>query len=231
LLRSLVRTREDTRFCRTQLFGLSRTILWRLGADLAEAGTLDDPMDVLDLTASEVLGAFDGTLPGGGPDVLRGLAAVRRAERSRHRDAPPPPPLLSVPAAAPVAAALARARPVGKAESRDGDVLRGLGSGGGTVRGRAKVVLDPGVPPAGCAGRILIARETDPGWLPLMIAASGLVVERGTLLSHTAVTGRLLGVPAAVAVGGAVARIPDGAWIELDGRAGTVRVLDGRARR
>ncbi|MFG1855845.1 PEP/pyruvate-binding domain-containing protein [Actinomadura geliboluensis] len=231
LLRSLVRTREDTRFCRTQLFGLSRTILWRLGADLAEAGALDDPMDVLDLTASEVLGAFDGTLPGAGPDVLRGLAAVRRAERGRHRDAPPPPPLLSVPAAVPVAAALARARPVGKAESRDGDVLRGLGSGGGTVRGRAKVVLDPGVPPAGCAGRILIARETDPGWLPLMIAASGLVVERGTLLSHTAVTGRLLGVPAAVAVGGAVARIPDGAWIELDGRAGTVRVLDGRARR
>lgn len=48
---------------------------------------------------------------------------------------------------------------------------------------------------------------------------------------HTAVTGRLLGVPAAVAVGGAVARIPDGAWIELDGRAGTVRILDERARR
>ncbi|MCQ0020557.1 PEP-utilizing enzyme [Actinomadura madurae] len=64
-----------------------------------------------------------------------------------------------------------------------------------------------------------------------MIAASGLVVERGTLLSHTAVTGRLLGVPTAVAVGGAVARIPDGAWIELDGRAGTVRVLDERATR
>ncbi|WP_268248551.1 PEP-utilizing enzyme, partial [Actinomadura livida] len=105
-------------------------------------------------------------------------------------------------------------------------VLRGLGSSGGTVRGRAKVVLDPGIAPADCAGRILVARETDPGWLPLMITASGLVVERGTLLSHTAVTGRLLGVPAAVAVGGAVGRIPDGAWIELDGRAGTVRILD-----
>ncbi|WP_245666393.1 PEP-utilizing enzyme, partial [Actinomadura latina] len=110
----------------------------------------------------------------------------------------------------------------------DSDVLRGLGSSGGTVRGRAKIVLDPGIPPADCAGRILVARETDPGWLSLMIAASGLVVERGTLLSHTAVTGRLLGVPAAVAVGGAVDRIPDGAWIELDGRAGTVRVLTGR---
>ncbi|WP_396445815.1 PEP/pyruvate-binding domain-containing protein [Actinomadura sp.] len=233
--RWLVRTREDTRFCRTQLFGLSRTVLWRLGEDLAAAGALDDPMDVLDLTVEEVIGAFDGTLPGSGPCGLRGLAAVRRAERDRHRDAPPPPALLSLPAGRPVAAALACARPAGDRRLLDGgpagpagDLLRGLGSSGGTVRGRAKVVLDPGIPPADCAGRILVARETDPGWLSLMIAASGLVVERGTLLSHTAVTGRLLGVPAAVAVGGAVARIPDGAWIELDGRAGTVRVLTGQ---
>ncbi|TDD81247.1 phosphoenolpyruvate synthase [Actinomadura darangshiensis] len=226
LLRWFVRTREDTRFCRTQLFGLSREVLWRLGADLAATGALDDPADVLDLTAEEVIGAFDGTLPGAD---LRGLARVRRAERARHRDVPPPPALFSVPAGRPVAAVLPHARPAGEPARADGDVLHGLGSSGGTVRGRAKVVLDPGIPPAGCAGRILLARETDPGWLSLMIAASGLVVERGTLLSHTAVTGRLLGVPTAVAVGGAVDRIPDGAWIELDGRAGTVRVLDRRA--
>ncbi|WP_033331677.1 PEP/pyruvate-binding domain-containing protein [Actinomadura welshii] len=229
LMRWFVRAREDTRFCRTQLFGFSREVLWRLGAELAAAGALDDPMDVLDLTADEVTGAFDGTLPGAD---LRGLAAVRRAERVRHLDVPLPPALFSVPAGRPVAAALAHARPVGPRPPADGgDLLRGLGSSGGTVRGRAKVVLDPGIAPAGCAGRILVARETDPGWLSLMIAASGLVVERGTLLSHTAVTGRLLGVPTAVAVGGAVARIPDGAWIELDGRAGTVRVLDERATR
>ncbi|NKZ09179.1 phosphoenolpyruvate synthase, partial [Actinomadura latina] len=85
MMRWLVRTREDTRFCRTQLFGLSRTVLWRLGADLAEAGALDDPMDVLDLTVEEAIGAFDGTLPGSGPCGLRGIVAVRRAERDRHR--------------------------------------------------------------------------------------------------------------------------------------------------
>ncbi|MEU8799827.1 PEP/pyruvate-binding domain-containing protein [Spirillospora sp. NPDC048819] len=228
MIRWFVRTREDARFLRTQLFGLSREVMWRLGEHLAEAGMLDDPMDVLDLTVEEVTGAFDGTLPG---SDLRGLAAVRRAERDRRRAGPPPPALLSMPAGRPVAAALPQARPAGAPQVREeagGRVLRGLGSSGGTVRGRAKVVLDPGIAPAGCAGRILVARETDPGWLPLMIAASGLVVERGTLLSHTAVTGRLLGVPTAVAVAGAAGRIPDGAWIELDGRAGTVRVLDER---
>jgi phosphoenolpyruvate synthase/pyruvate phosphate dikinase len=108
----------------------------------------------------------------------------------------------------------------------DPSALRGLGSSGGIVRGRAKVVLDPRVQPDDCQGRILIARETDPGWLMLMIAASGIVVERGTLLSHTAITGRLLGIPTVVAVRGATTSIPDGALIELDGTAGTVTILN-----
>ncbi len=93
------------------------------------------------------------------------------------------------------------------------------------MRGRAKVVLDPSTDPDLAAGRILVARETDPGWLFLMMSATGMVVERGTLLSHTAITGRLLGVPTVVAVPGATTAIPDGAWIELDGAAGTVRLL------
>ena len=75
--------------------------------------------------------------------------------------------------------------------------------------------------------RILVARETDPGWLFLMMSSKALVVERGTLLSHTAVTGRLLGIPTVVSVPGATTRIPDGALIEVDGSAGTVRILEG----
>ncbi len=55
----------------------------------------------------------------------------------------------------------------------------------------------------------------------------GIVVERGSLLSHTAITGRLLGIPTVVAVPGATTAIADGGWIELDGAAGTVRLLHG----
>uniref|UniRef100_UPI0010416B7D PEP/pyruvate-binding domain-containing protein n=1 Tax=Actinomadura roseirufa TaxID=2094049 RepID=UPI0010416B7D len=103
LMRWFVRVREDTRFCRTQLFGVSREVLWRLGARLAEEGLLDAPGDVVDLTVEEVFGAFEGTLPGAD---LRGLASVRSAERARNRAAPPPPVLMSVPAGRPVATAL-----------------------------------------------------------------------------------------------------------------------------
>ncbi|GAA1971583.1 PEP/pyruvate-binding domain-containing protein [Catenulispora subtropica] len=222
-MRAHLKAREDTRFCRTELFGLSRRVLLRLGVLLAGAGRLDGPRDVLDLTVEEVLGAFDGTLPG---SDLRALAALRRADRERWEALPAPPPRLVSLAGRPLDVARpATAAPVDGAAPDAATVLRGLASSSGVVRARARVVLDPDVPADTCRDAILIARETDPGWLFLMTAARGLVVERGTLLSHTAVTGRLLGVPTVVAVAEATARIPDGALVELDGGAGTVRIL------
>jgi pyruvate,water dikinase len=221
-MRVFTKAREDTRFCRTELYGLSRRVLFRLGEELAEAGHLDDAGDIIDLTVQEVLGAFDGTLAG---LDLRQRVAQRRAVRERHTTLPAPPSRQVTTSGT----ALATPRPAATETAADnGDgVLRGLASSAGVVRARAKVVLHPSsVPPEACQDAILVARETDPGWLFLMTAAKGLVVERGTLLSHTAITGRLLGVPTVVAVAGATERIPDGALIELDGAAGTVRVIE-----
>jgi rifampicin phosphotransferase len=45
------------------------------------------------------------------------------------------------------------------------------------------------------------------------------------LLSHPAIVSRECGFPAVVGAGDATARIPDGAMVELDGDAGTVRVI------
>ncbi|WP_353612733.1 PEP-utilizing enzyme [Streptomyces sp. NRRL S-495] len=104
-------------------------------------------------------------------------------------------------------------------------VLRGLASSSGRVRARARIVRDASVPPQSCTDRILVAKETDPGWLALMMAAKGIVVERGSLISHTAISGRMLGIPTVVAVPRALTEIPDGAWVELDGDTGTVRLL------
>jgi pyruvate,water dikinase len=223
-MRVFLRNREDTRFCRSQLIGDLRALLLRQGEHLVAAGRLDRPRDVLDLTVEEVLGAFDGTVAGAD---LRGLAAVRAAERQRWtvEDRQLPPRLETV-ADRPLTLALT-AVAAATADTGDGAVLTGLASSAGTVRGRAMVVLDPSVTAEQTGDRILVARETDPGWLFLMMSAKALVVERGTLLSHTAVTGRLLGIPTVVAVAGATTRIPDGALIEVDGAAGVVRILDG----
>jgi pyruvate,water dikinase len=103
-------------------------------------------------------------------------------------------------------------------------VLRGQGCGPGRVAARAKVVLDP-TADLDVDGEILVAPMTDPGWVFLMIASKGLVSEKGSLLSHTAIIGRELGIPTVVGVKDATALIQTGRMIEMDGQAGTVRLL------
>jgi phosphohistidine swiveling domain-containing protein len=213
VLRRFVKAREDTRLCRSQLYGISRDILYRLGRTLAEDGRLADAGDVVHLRVPEVLGAIDGT---GGSAGLPALVAQRRAELETWQAKPAPPAYLSP---------HGPGRDAARVTAAPGDVLRGLASSRGVVRAPAAVVLDPTVPVEDCRDRILVARETDPGWLYLMTAAKGIVVERGSLLSHTAITGRLLGIPTVVAVPDATTLIADGRLIELDGAAGTVRLV------
>ncbi|MGX7825968.1 PEP/pyruvate-binding domain-containing protein [Actinokineospora sp. 24-640] len=222
-LRWFVKTREDTRYCRSQLYGLTREVLWRLGDHLVAAGRLDERADVVDLSVEEVFGAYDGTLL---DTDLRATVARRRAERLAATARPDLDARLSTAHDRPVADGLpARVAPAHGADRPT--ELRGLPSSKGVVRYPARVVLDPSIDPESCRDHIIVAKETDPGWLFLMTAARGMVVERGTLLSHTAITGRLLGIPTVVAVPNATSLIEDGAMVEVDGAAGTVRLLPG----
>lgn len=220
VLRRAIVHRENSRYFRSELFGYSKAVFASLGEDLHARGVLRDPGDVVHLTQDELFGWYDGSGVSGN---LQGLADARRAEY----EAPGPdlPPLFTT--LGPVRDRLP-GDPAARTPSgghRDEGELSGLGSSGGVARGTARVVLDPHRPVAPCPDMILVARETDPGWLFLMLGASGLIVERGTMLSHTAITGRAFGIPTVVAVTGATTAIPDGALIELDGATGRVTVL------
>jgi pyruvate,water dikinase len=107
----------------------------------------------------------------------------------------------------------------------DAKILRGTGCGAGRVEARAKVILDP-QSNLEVRGEILVAPSTDPGWVFLMVAASGLVAEKGSLLSHTAIIGRELGIPTVVGVKDATRIVQDGARVVLDGGAGTLEIVD-----
>jgi pyruvate,water dikinase len=59
----------------------------------------------------------------------------------------------------------------------------------------------------------------------LFPSASGLLIERGSLLSHSAIVARELGIPAVISIPGLLDWLQDGDEVELDGAAGTVRRL------
>jgi pyruvate,water dikinase len=101
---------------------------------------------------------------------------------------------------------------------------RGIGSSPGIVRGRVRVVRDPKQATISL-GEILVARHTDPGWVLLFGNAAGVLVERGNLLSHSAIVARELNLPAVVSIPGLVDWLKDGDEVEINGASGIVRRL------
>ena len=76
------------------------------------------------------------------------------------------------------------------------------------------------------AGSIILTKRTDPGWISLFPLAAGLIVEHGSMLSHSFVVARELGLPAVAGLKNATQLIPDGALVTLDGLSGEVKILE-----
>jgi len=105
-----------------------------------------------------------------------------------------------------------------------GAVLSGSSGSSGVASGRARIVLDAGDPGALEPGDVLIAPQTDPSWVPLMVPAAAVVVNVGAQGSHAMIVSRELGIPCVVSVADATDVIPDGAMVTVDGNAGTVTI-------
>jgi pyruvate,water dikinase len=112
------------------------------------------------------------------------------------------------------------------AEPGDDGRKRFLGSpvSPGVAEGLVRVVLDPRSAEL-TPGEIIVCVGTDPAWTPLFLAAGGLVMEVGGMMTHGSVVAREYGIPAVVGVSGATVRLTTGQRIRVDGNAGVVTVL------
>lgn len=216
-----VRDRENLRFERTRIFGHARRVLLAIGRQLHANGVLDDPRDVFLLTIQEALGAIEGFAV---TSDLRGLAALRRREMEDAAARPDPPERVTIHGAAAIARDL---KPETQGHQPDDSRERtATGCSAGVVRGVARVISDPRRESL-AKGEILVSRHTDPGWIAVFSNAAAMVVERGSLLSHSAIVAREMGIPCVVGLKDATRWIAAGETIEVDGRAGVVRKIDG----
>jgi len=217
--RDRVRDRENLRFERTRVFGRVRRIFVELGKRLHALEVLDDPRDVFYLQAEEALGFVEGTAV---TTNLKDLARLRREEFACWSDDPPggrfeTRGVVYIGNSFKPEARSGMAKP-------DGEEHKGIGCCPGVVRGKARVILDPRhavIEP----GEILVAPRTDPGWIMLFPSAAGLLVEHGSLLSHSAIVAREMGIPAVVSLEGVTAWLRSGDFVELDGGSGRVTRL------
>jgi len=115
-------------------------------------------------------------------------------------------------------------RPQKKAETGG---FKGAPISPGTVTGPIKVLNNPfekDIEP----GDILTAVTTDPGWTPLFINAAAVILEIGGELQHGALVAREYGKPCVAGIPDVTNLLHDGQIVEVDGSAGTVRVVDDR---
>ncbi|MDO7623305.1 MAG: PEP-utilizing enzyme, partial [Loktanella sp.] len=103
-----------------------------------------------------------------------------------------------------------------------GETRTATGCSAGQVTAKARVIRDPRTESL-APGDILVARHTDPGWIAVFSNASAIVVERGSLLSHSAIVARELGIPCVVGLKGATQWIKDGEELHVNGATGLVK--------
>ena len=121
-------------------------------------------------------------------------------------------------------------RQMEKAGKEDGDstprVFLGRGVSKGIFRGEVlKIKRLQEVSVAEAKGKILLSYSTDPGWFPYLNMAEGLITERGSLLSHSAILARELEKPAVVNIPNIMEELQSGDLVEIDGDLGICSVI------
>ncbi|MET0577237.1 MAG: PEP-utilizing enzyme, partial [Ilumatobacteraceae bacterium] len=229
--RLAIASRDDhSGICCMWPVGLTRRALLAAGARLKEAGLLDHSDHVLDATATEVVALLRRRSDAPGARVLARRATIRH----RMSDVMPPrvlgeqhaPPDPSVFPSGLRRTTEAMGAFLGAMEGRPG-AERGVGVGvGRTVqRGRAVVAVDPGDAVARVEpGDVLVTTTTTPAFNCVLPIAGALVTSHGGPMSHAGIAARELGIPAVLGVADALEWIHDGAIVDVDPVAATVRL-------
>lgn len=212
-----VKNRENLRFERTRLFGLVREIFIALGRNFAYENVIEDKRDIFYLTKEEIFNYVRGT----SADVDYKTIIRNRKEEFKNFEAKNPADRFST--FGMVYKSNVYTGETVEQDLIDGD-LKGIGCCNGVVRAKVKIVRSV-AESAGLEGCIMVAERTDPGWVPLFPISKGILVERGSILSHSAIVAREMGIPAIVAVNNLLSTLKDGDEVEMDGSSGIIRII------
>jgi pyruvate,water dikinase len=216
--RELVSARENLRYERTRAFGIVRELFSAMGVRFYAEGILQNDRDIFYLTKEEITQFIEGRSV---TQNLKNLVELRKTEFAGYEEMETP------------SERFASYGPVyhandffsnEKVEVLTGD-LKGIGCCPGRVTARVQVVRDPR-DISSLNGSILVTSSTDPGWVTLFPSASAIIVERGSLLSHSAIVSREMGIPCIVGVTGLLRTLKTGDLVEMDGSTGVIKVID-----
>lgn len=213
-----VKNRENLRFERTRLFGLVREIFLELGKNFAYENIIETHRDIFYLTKEEIFNYVCGT----SVDIDLKTIIKNRKEEFKTFENKNPSDRFST---------FGIVYKANQFTAKDFDItpvegdLSGIGACAGVVRAKVKIVRSV-AESSGLEGCIMVAERTDPGWVPLFPISKGILVERGSILSHSAIVAREMGIPAIVGINNLLSVLKDGDEVEMDGSTGAIRIIN-----
>lgn len=209
-----ISNREISRLNRSRIFGMVREIVLSLGRNFHNAGLLEDERDIFYLTLDEMFAMAKEPFDAGARirqrkteyDVFRLLPSFSRLVFEKE-----------------VFSKHHASVNTNKTRSEDG-VLQGVPCSGGISEGEALVVEDISMLDDS-RNKILVTKMTDPGWVFYLASAKGVISQKGSMLSHTAIISREIGIPSIVGVADVTDRINTGDIVRMDGSSGRIEIV------
>ena len=217
--KKFIRLRENLRYERTKVFGTVRKIMKKMGVHLKNNNLINNEKDVFYLTVDEIFGLVDGSII----DVdLKKLIELRKEEYKKYETEAILPDRF-----------LTRGflgenfyyEDLAGNSQLDENTLQGTGCSKGIIKGKVKIVLNP-MDTQVEDGDIVVTKSTDPSWVMVFPLLKGLIVEKGSLLSHSAIISREMNIPAIVGVQGATSILKTGDMVQFDGSTGIIKKLN-----
>ena len=213
--RRAIKNRENQRFARTEAYSLVRRLIQAIGSQWESKGILDQKGDIFYLEMEEIWSFIEGRST---CVNLKDLIRVRKSEFKAYEDQSPDDHIITE---GEVYFCNSFTKEV---QESNNQLIKGLGCCSGIVENTVKIVLSPDKN-LKLNNEIMVAKQTDPGWGILFPSISGLIVEKGSMLSHSAIVAREMGIPAVIGVKNATKIFKNGDRVELDGTKGTIEFL------
>lgn len=209
-----IRNREISRLNRSRIFGMVREIMLHIGELLYADKQIEKREDIFYLTIEEIENFKNQQ------QDYKDLIAKRKQEYKIFAELPNYSKLIF---AEQEFDKLPNKLNAHEQKPTSENELHGTPCSSGEVSGEVLIIESPSKQ-YDTTGKILVTRSTDPGWVFMLSTAKGIISERGSLLSHTAIISRELKIPSVVGVDNATKLLNTGDKITLNGKTGKITI-------
>ena len=209
-----IKNREISRLNRSRIYGIVREIYLSFGKYYYESKCINEVNDIFYLKEEEIFNNID---------KLKDLTNLVSERKDKYKS------FYSLPAYTRLIFTNNEFDKLSKnityqEELINQDKLYGTPCSSGIVEGEV-LVVDNINDIGDVKDKILITKMTDPGWVFLLATAKGVISEKGSLLSHTAIISRELKIPAIVGVPNLLKTIKSKDIIKMDATTGEIIII------